>query len=74
MKVSKVFYFLIVGGVLAIVAILISFYQPNLIEEKVVVVPLVKEVDLALSVFQSDEFTCQFLRFGDLVFSSILLS
>ena len=44
MKVSKVFYFLIVGGVLAIVAILISFYQPNLIEEKVVVVPLVKEV------------------------------
>ena len=44
MKVSKVIYFLFGGGVLAIVAILIAFYQPNLIEEKELVVPLVKEV------------------------------
>ena len=44
MKVSKVIYFLFGGGVLAIVAILITFYQPNLIEEKDFVVPLVKEV------------------------------
>ncbi|MDC1356951.1 LysM peptidoglycan-binding domain-containing protein [Pseudomonadota bacterium] len=44
MKVSKVIYFLFGGGVLAVVAILIAFYQPNLIEEKELVVPLVKEV------------------------------
>ena len=44
MKVSKVIYFLFGGGVLAVVAILISFYQPNLVEEKEIVVPLVKEV------------------------------
>ena len=44
MKVSKVIYFLFGGGVLAIVAILIAFYQPNLIEEKELVVPLVKEI------------------------------
>ena len=44
MKVSKVIYFLFGGGVLAVVAILISFYQPNLIEEKELIVPLVKEL------------------------------
>ena len=44
MKISKVMYFLFGGGILAIVAILIAFYQPNLIEEKELVVPLVKEV------------------------------
>ena len=44
MKVSKVIYFLFGGAVLAVVAILIAFYQPTLIEEKEVVVPLVKEV------------------------------
>ena len=44
MKVSKVIYFLFGGGVIAVVAILFSFYQPILIEDKEVVVPLVKEV------------------------------
>ena len=44
MKISKVIYLLFGGGTLAIVAILIVFYQPNLIEEKELVVPLVKEV------------------------------
>ena len=44
MKISKVIYLLFGGGILAIVAILIAFYQPNSIEEKEVVVPLVKEV------------------------------
>ena len=44
MKVSKVIYFLFGGGILAVVAILIAFYQPTLIEEKELVVPLVKEV------------------------------
>jgi hypothetical protein len=44
MKISKVVYLLFGGGILAIVAILIAFYQPNLIEEKELVVPLVKEV------------------------------
>ena len=44
MKVSKVIYFLFGGAVLAVVAILIAFYQPTLIEEKELVVPLVKEV------------------------------
>ena len=44
MKISKVIYLLFGGGILAIVAILIAFYQPNLIEEKELVVPLVKEV------------------------------
>jgi nucleoid-associated protein YgaU len=44
MKVSKVIYFLFGGGILAIIAILIAFYQPNLVEEKQLVVPLVKEV------------------------------
>ena len=34
MKISKVIYLLFSGGILAIVAILIAFYQPNLIEEK----------------------------------------
>ena len=37
MKISKVVYLLFGGGILAIVAILIAFYQPNLIEEKEVV-------------------------------------
>jgi len=44
MKISKVIYLLFGGGILAIVAILIAFYQPNLIEEKELVVPLVKKV------------------------------
>jgi len=41
---SKVIYFLFGGGVLASVAILIALYQPVTIEEKDIVVPLVKEV------------------------------
>ena len=41
---SKVIYFLFGGGVLASVAILIALYQPLTIEEKDIVVPLVKEV------------------------------
>ena len=41
---SKVIYFLFGGGVLAIVAIIIALYQPAIIEEKEIVVPLVKEV------------------------------
>ena len=44
MKVSKVIYFLFGGAVLAAVAVLIAFYQPKLVEEKEIVVPLVKEV------------------------------
>ena len=34
MKISKVIYFLFGGGILAVLAILIAFYQPSLIEEK----------------------------------------
>ena len=41
---SKVIYFLFGGGVLASIAILIALYQPVTIEEKDIVVPLVKEV------------------------------
>ena len=41
---SKVIYFLFGGGVLASIAILIALYQPATIEEKDIVVPLVKEV------------------------------
>ena len=41
---SKVTYFLFGGGVLASIAILIALYQPVTIEEKDIVVPLVKEV------------------------------
>jgi len=41
---SKVIYFLFGGGVLASGAILIALYQPVTIEEKDIVVPLVKEV------------------------------
>jgi hypothetical protein len=41
---SKVIYFLFGGGVLASVSILIALYQPVTIEEKDIVVPLVKEV------------------------------
>ena len=44
MRFSKVIYFLFGGGVLASVAILIALYQPVTIEEKDIVVPLVKEV------------------------------
>ena len=44
MKVSKVIYFLFGGGVIAIVAIFVALYQPNSIEEKELIVPLVKEV------------------------------
>jgi hypothetical protein len=41
---SKVIYFLFGGGVLASIAILIALYQPITIEEKEIVVPLVKEM------------------------------
>ena len=41
---SKVVYFLFGGGVLAIIAIIIVLYQPAIIEEKEIVVPLVKEL------------------------------
>ena len=41
---SKVIYFLFGGGVLASIAILIALYQPVTIEQKDIVVPLVKEV------------------------------
>ena len=41
---SKVIYFLFGGGVLAGIALLVALYQPNPVEEKDVVVPLVKEV------------------------------
>ena len=41
---SKVTYFLFGGGVLASLAILNVLYQPKMIEEKDIVVPLVKEV------------------------------
>ena len=41
---SKVIYFLFGGGILASIAILIALYQPATIEEKDIVVPLVKEV------------------------------
>ena len=44
MRFSKVIYFLFGGGVLASVSILIALYQPVTIEEKDIVVPLVKEV------------------------------
>ena len=40
---SKVIYFLFGGAVLASIAIFIVLYQPNIIEEKEIVVPLVKE-------------------------------
>ena len=41
---SKVIYFLFGGGVLAGIALLVALYQPNPVEEKDIVVPLVKEV------------------------------
>ena len=41
---SKVIYFLFGGGVLAGIALLVVLYQPNPVEEKDIVVPLVKEV------------------------------
>ena len=41
---SKVTLFLFGGGILASIAIIIVLYQPKIIEEKEVVVPLVKEV------------------------------
>lgn len=44
MGVSKVIYFLFGGGVLAGIALLVALYQPNPVEEKDIVVPLVKEV------------------------------
>ena len=44
MKFSKVVYFLLVGTLLAIVALLIVFYQQDIEEKKEVIVPLVKEV------------------------------
>jgi hypothetical protein len=44
MEFSKVIYFLFGGGVLASIAILIALYQPITIEEKEIVVPLVKEM------------------------------
>jgi len=44
MGVSKVIYFLFGGGVLAGIALLVVLYQPNPVEEKDIVVPLVKEV------------------------------
>ncbi len=44
MKISKVIYFLFGGAVLAMGAILIAFYQPVSLEEKEIVIPLVKEV------------------------------
>ena len=44
MRFSKVIYFLFGGGVLASIAILIALYQPVTIEQKDIVVPLVKEV------------------------------
>ena len=44
MRFSKVIYFLFGGGVLASIAILIALYQPITIQEKDIVVPLVKEV------------------------------
>jgi len=47
---SKVIYFLFGGGVLASIAILIALYQPATIEEKDIVVPLVKEVIDAKSI------------------------
>ena len=47
---SKVIYFLFGGGILASIAILIALYQPATIEEKDIVVPLVKEVIDAKSI------------------------
>ena len=44
MGVSKVIYFLFGGGVLAGISLLVALYQPNPVEEKDIVVPLVKEV------------------------------
>ena len=44
MKFSKVMFALIGGLVLSIIALLFVFFQPNTIEEKEVIVPLVKEV------------------------------
>ncbi len=41
---SKVIYFLFGGGILAIIALIVALYQPNAIDEKDIVVPLVKEV------------------------------
>ena len=44
MKFSKVMFALIGGLLLSIIALLFVFFQPNIIEEKEVIVPLVKEV------------------------------
>ena len=44
MKFSKVFYFLLIGAVIAIIALLIVFNSQDTEEKKEVLVPLVKEV------------------------------
>ena len=44
MKFSKVFYFLLIGTILAIIALLVVFDQSDTEDKKEVIVPLVKEV------------------------------
>ena len=44
MKFSKVIYFLLIGTVIAIIALLVVFDQQDTEEKKEVLVPLVKEV------------------------------
>ena len=43
MKFSKVIYLLLIGATLATFAFLIDFYKPSTVENKEVVVPLVKD-------------------------------
>ena len=45
MKFSKVIYFLLAGGIIASIALIIALYQPKTTYQEDVVVPLVKEED-----------------------------
>ena len=44
MKSSKVIYFLLSGAIIAALALFVVFYETEIVEDKEVVVPLVKKV------------------------------